>query len=68
MKGCKLVTSDAQSFYTNINMDHAINVLGQLFILHSQNIPPNFPVDVVLLGIKRLMKNNVFTFGSKFFL
>ena len=68
LKGCKLVTSDAQSFYTNINTEHAIDILHKWFILHSQDLPPNFPVDLVLLGIERLMKNNVFTFGSRFFL
>ena len=68
LKGCKLVTSDAQSFYTNINTEHAIDILGRWFILHSQDLPPNFPVYLVLLGIERLTKNNVFTFRSRFFL
>ena len=68
MKGCKFVTSDADSFYTNINTEHAIEVLEKWFKLHEEELPAGFPVELILLGIRRLMENNVFTFGSRFFL
>ena len=55
LKGCKVVTSDAQSFYTNINTNPAINILSCWFILHSQDLPLNLPVGLVLLGIERLI-------------
>ena len=68
MKGCKLVTLDAQSLYNNINTDHAINILGQWFILHKQDLPVNFFVDLLLSGIELLMINTVFIFRSPYFL
>lgn len=37
-------------------------------ILHQHQLPMDDPVDLVLLGNKRLMENNVFTFGNCFFL
>jgi len=36
--------------------------------LHRNDIPEDFPRELVLKGIKRLMENNVFTFGDRFFL
>ena len=68
LKGYKLVTLDANAFYTNINTQHAINILERWFILHAEELPEGFPVDLVLLGIRRLMEFNVFTFGNRFFL
>ena len=59
--------SDADSFYTNINTEHAIETLEKLFKLHEDELPKGFPVKLILLGTKRLMENNVFTFGSRFF-
>lgn len=67
LKGHKLVTSDANAFYTNINTQHAIDILGRWFILHVEEIPEGYPVDLILLGIRRLMEFNVFTFGNQFF-
>ena len=34
IKGCKFLISDAGSFYTNINIEHAIETLEQWFKLH----------------------------------
>ena len=64
----KLVTSDADAFYTNINTQHAIETMKKWFQLHKNEIPNNFPLQLVLEGIKRLMKNNVFSFGNRYFL
>ena len=63
-----IVTSDAKSMYANINTDHAIETMGKWFDLHKHQLPPDFPVALVLESIERLMKFNVFTFGSRFFI
>jgi hypothetical protein len=68
LQGCKLVTSDADAMYTNINTDHAIEILDKWFELHKHELPPDFPKDLILLGMRRLMSNNIFTFGNRFFL
>jgi hypothetical protein len=68
LQGCKLVTADATAMYTNINTDHAINILNLWFTLHESELPEAFPKDLISLGIRRLMSQNVFTFGSRFFL
>ena len=67
MKGCKFVTSDADLFYTNINTAHAIEILEKWFKLHKHKLPPGFPVQLILIEIRCLMENNVFTIESRFF-
>ena len=68
LQNCKLVTADATAMYTNINTDHAIYVLNQWFDLHQSELPQDYPKDLILSGIRRLMSYNVFTFGNRFFL
>ena len=68
LQRCKLVTADATAMYTNINTDHAIDTLNRWFELHEAELPPDYPRALILLGIRRLMSQNVFTFGSRFFL
>ena len=63
-----LVTFDATGMYANINTDHAIECIAKWFELHKDDIPPNFPVKLVLDSIHRLMKYNVFHFGNRFFI
>jgi hypothetical protein len=52
LQHCKLVTSDAEAFYTNINTDHAIEIIEKWFDLHTEEIPEAFPKELVLKGIK----------------
>jgi hypothetical protein len=68
LKGCKLVTADATAMYTNTNTDHAIDVLNRWFELHKSDIPHDYPKVLILLGIRRLMSYNVFTYRNRFFL
>jgi hypothetical protein len=68
LNGHKLVTSDADAMYTNINTDHAIEILDKWFNIHEHELPIDFPRDLILLGMRRLMSNNIFTFGNRFFL
>ena len=68
IKKQKIVISDANAFYTIINTQHTIDILELWFLLHKEDLPENFPVDLILLGIRRLMEFNVFTFGSQYIL
>ena len=68
MKGYKLIISDANAMYTNINTDHAIDTLKKWFKQHEKDLPSDFNTELILLGIKYLMKNNVFSFGDRYFL
>ena len=68
MKGYKLIISDANAMYTNINTDHAIETLRKWFEQHNNDLPNDFNTKLILKGIERLMKHNVFTFGNRFFL
>ena len=61
------MTSDADLFYTNINIEYAIEILEKWFKLHEHELPTVSPVQLILIGIRRLMENNVFNFGSRFF-
>ena len=67
MEGCKFVISDADLFYSNINPEHAIEILEKCSKLHKYKLPPGFPVLLILLCIRCLIENNVFTFGSRVF-
>ena len=68
MKGYRLIISDANAMYTNINTDHAIETLKKWFKQHEKDLPSDFNTDLILLGIEYLMKNNVFSFGDQYFL
>ena len=67
MKDCKFVTSDANSFCTNINTEHAIEILEKWFKLHEHKLPAGFTVKLTIIGIRRLIEKKIFTFGSRFF-
>jgi hypothetical protein len=45
-----------------------LHVMSKWFELHEKDIPKNYPKDLVLMGIQRLMSNNTFNFGNRFFL
>lgn len=68
LQGYKLITSDANSMYTNINTEHAISIIKKWMILHHDDIPNDFPTELVIAGIEQLMKYNVFSFGNRYFL
>ena len=65
---CKLVTINTVGMYANINTEHAIHSIAKWFKLHWNDIPFDFPTNLVLESIERLMRFNVFTFGNRFFL
>ena len=64
----RIVISNAKAIYVNINTDHAIETIRLWFYLHAAKLSAKFLTDLILESIKRLMKFNVFTFGSRFFI
>lgn len=46
-----LVTADATAMYTNINTEHSIDVFRAWFVLHSNELPKDFPQRLVLDGL-----------------
>ena len=61
-----IVTSDAKAMYSNVNTEHAIATIKKGFDLYQVDLPPNFPEQLILDSLERLMKFNLFTFGSRF--
>jgi len=64
----KLFTADANSMYTNIDTDHAIEVIGAWLDSISSQLPSNFPLQAIKAAMKLVMKNNIFEWGDLYFL
>ena len=62
-----MYTADAVSMYTNINTDHALDVLTAWFRLHERDLPQDFPTKKLLEAVALVMRANVFSFGSRYF-
>lgn len=60
-----LFTADAQSMYTNLPIDHAIQCIKQ-YLLSQNNT--SIPIQAIVSGLKLLMRNNLFKFGDCIFL
>ena len=63
-------TADARSMYTNIDSEHALEVIGKwLDKLHRDGLlPQNFPLAAVKEAMALVMQNNVFEWGDLYFL
>ncbi|KAL7523170.1 hypothetical protein ACHAXR_000053, partial [Thalassiosira sp. AJA248-18] len=66
----KLFTADANSMYTNIDTDHALEVISEwLFEMRAADkLPPGFPLEAVIEAMELVMKNNIFSWGDLYFL
>ena len=64
----KILTADAVSMYTNINVTHALEVFGKYFADFDHELPSNYPTQLILTLLKIIMTNNVFRFGDLYFL
>ena len=65
--GAICFTADAVSMYTNIDNTHGIETIGRWFALHRADLPATFPTQKILEGLDIIMRNNVFSFGNRFF-
>ena len=62
-------TADAKSMYTNINSNHALELL-RLFLEELEKegkLPPDFNIKMIMQAAKLIMKWNLFEFGDTFF-
>jgi len=61
-----LFTADAQSMYTNIDTDHAIEVIGKWLdnIKTDPAFPKNWPFEAIKEAMPLIMKFNIFEFGN----
>ena len=62
----KLFTADANSMYTNIDTDHAIEVINAW--LDSLDLPQGYPLEAVKEAMEMVMRNNIFEWGNMLFL
>ncbi|KAL7554336.1 hypothetical protein ACHAWF_017782, partial [Thalassiosira exigua] len=66
-EGTKLFTMDATAMYTNIDTDHGLEVLEKFIEMFEDELPDDFPKDLVLWAMKIVMRYNVFEFGDHTF-
>ena len=66
-EGTKLFTMDATAMYTNIDTDHGFEVLEKFIEMFEDELPDDFPKDLVLWAMKIVMRYNVFEFGDHTF-
>lgn len=61
-----LFTADAESMYTNIDTDHAVNVISNWLdkIKEEPGFPKNWPLDAVKEAMSTIMRFNIFEFGN----
>ena len=65
-RGTKVFTADAVSMYTNIDTEHAIQVISAWLDSLSE-LPLDFPVNAVKDAMKIVMRNNIFEWGDTYF-
>ncbi len=69
----RLFTADAQSMYTNIDTDHALQVISNWLdeLASSGKLASNglssFPIAAIKEALSLVMKNNIFEFGDMYF-
>ena len=66
--GAKVFTADANSMYTNIDTDHAIEVISAWLDSIKANLPTGFPFEAIKEAMILVMRNNLFEFGDLYFL
>jgi hypothetical protein len=54
--------------YANINTNHALEVMDLWFNLHAHELPKDFPRTKITYGLDLIMRNNVFTFGNRYWI
>ena len=64
----KVFTADANSMYTNIDTDHAIEVISQWLNSLGPRLPQGFPLEAVKEAKELVTRYNVFEWGDMYFL
>ena len=60
----KLCTADANSMYTDIDTDHALEVIHKWLDDLKSKLPVNYPLEAVKKAVELVMKNNIFEWGD----
>jgi hypothetical protein len=63
-----LFSADATSMYTNIDTATALQSIEELILTHQHCLPHNFPKNLFLRVLQLVMDNNIFSFGSSYWL
>jgi hypothetical protein len=64
----RILTVDAKSMYTNINMDAGLTAVENFLTFNKGKLPDNFPSDFFLHTLAMVMRNNIFSFADSFWL
>ena len=64
----KIFTCDAISMYTNIDIDHCIEILTKWFDKYKHEAPLSLPPKLLVAAITIVMKNNIFNFSDTFWI
>ena len=66
----RIFTADANSMYTNIDTDHAIEVITAWLtnLSNTRQLPYGYPLPAVLEAMELVMRNNIFEWGNLYFL
>ena len=52
--------------YTNIDIDHSIEIVRRWFTEFSEDIPSDISTNLIISALEIVMNNNIFTFGDTF--
>jgi hypothetical protein len=63
-----IFVADAVSMYTNIDTTHNIETLKAWLKLHKAELPPGFPISMIIAATELVMTYNVFQFGDTYWL
>ena len=65
-ENARLVTADAISMYTNIDMNHGLKVLRSFLeeLRSANDLPPNFDIDMIVEAAGLVMHWNIFEYGD----
>ena len=63
-EGCVLFTADAQSMYTNIATDLALDKIASYLRENEHSFPDTVHVEPLISALELVMRHNVFSFGD----
>jgi hypothetical protein len=52
--------------YSNIDTNHGVQVMTWWINAYHNELPPSMPIDFILASLTKIMGNNIFQFGDRF--
>jgi hypothetical protein len=62
----KSFSVDAVEMHTNVDAPHGLQVISDWLSLHEDDLPSDFPSDMVNASLKLIMTDNILQFGDTF--